>query len=57
MFFVCDDFYLNYSANSARHSRILFVLLPLFAVFIDFSSQPNQKVGGKNLFYSIEKGT
>ena len=31
--------------------------LLVFAVFIGFSRRLNQKVGGKNLFYHIEKGT
>ena len=29
----------------------------LIAVFIGFSSRPNQKVEGENLFFHIEKGT
>ena len=30
---------------------------PLIAVFLGFSNRPNEEVGGKKLFYHIDKGT
>ena len=45
--------------NQIRRALLHFVgpKHPLIAVFLGLSSRPNEEIGGRKLFYHIEKGT